>query len=992
MVFLDVLVLVTVVFCCFKLNVSACKPGQNGYHSSGTHAPLRYSSEAILLLRDSVTHKPPYLDTFPTEIISEHNHNNTTTHNKPCRRRPGHRGGVQRRMRKNKTLLPLPSIIMANTRSLRPKSPNYNFDELCTFTSYMREFRQACVMCFSETWFDNKITDDSISIDGFGVPLRCDRDLSASGKKGGGGVCVYVNERYCSRSNVTVRKTLSTPHVDLISLSLRPKYLPREFGQVFITVIYSHPKANLETAATEIADSVRALQAISPDAPNFVLGDFNSCDLRTTLPSFKQYVTCSTRLDGKPDRCYGNIRNAYKSTKLPKIGSTDHDTVHLIPSYLPQIKTNPVMSKTVKIWSNDSIETLKACYECTDWSVFLDNSSDVSEAATVISDYITFCENMIVPEKTVKIFPNNKPWVTKALKQTINEKKVAFQSGDRGERKRVQIKLRGEIREAKKRYKEKVEKNFESGNMREAWVGLKQLTGQNKPKSSECSVTFEEREKFANQLNEFYCRFEREDLRKERERVVEEIRVREREGRQSRDCEVNSAEVQSLFSKLNIRKAMGPDGICGRVLRLCSEQLCDIFSKLFTWSLQTSTVPGVWKNSTICPVPKSKSPSTLNDYRPVALTSIAMKTFERIVLKKLLSQTRDAHDQFQFAYKQNRSTDDATLTLLNNAYTHLENKDSFVRILFIDFSSAFNTIQPHLLSQKLLSLEVNPSIILWISDFLTNRSQSVLYQQALSSSRSTSTGSPQGTVLSPVLFTLYTNDCSGSESTPIIKYSDDTALQDLSNSDSVYFEEVHRFTKWCKDNFLDLNVKKTKEMIIDFRRNPSKISDLFIDDSKVERVDEYKYLGTVLDSKLSFNSNTDAIHKKCQSRMYCLQKLRSLGVCKDVLGNFYRCFLESVLTFGFICWFGGLSVKNVNVLNRVVNVCGKIVGVKQKSLEVLYDERIVSKGRVIGNDASHVLAHHFELLPSGRRFRVQKMTTVRRKNSFIPRAIIALNK
>ena len=158
---------------------------------------------------------------------------------------------------------------------------------------------------------------------------------------------------------------------------------------------------------------------------------------------------------------------------------------------------------------------------------------------------------------------------------------------------------------------------------------------------------------------------------------------------------------------------------------------------------------------------------------------------------------------YQFAYKHNRSTEDATLTLLHNAYTHLEKPGSFVRILFIDFSSAFSTIQPHLMASKLLKLDVNPRLILWIVDFRVNRSQAVRHQAVLSSSRSISTDSPQSTVPSPVLFTLYTNDCTGTDTTQIIKCSDDSA--------------------------------------------PAVIPDLFIDGAKVERVTEYKYLGTVLD-------------------------------------------------------------------------------------------------------------------------------------------------
>ena len=369
-----------------------------------------------------------------------------------------------------------------------------------------------------------------------------------------------------------------------------------------------------------------------------------------------------------------------------------------------------------------------------------------------------------------------------------------------------------------------------------------------------------------------------------------------------------------------------------------------------------------------------------------------MKCFERLVLKSIQTQTKHALDPLQFAYRQNRSTDDATLTLLHNAYTHLEAPGSFVRILFIDFSSAFNTIQPHLMALKLLNLSVCPKLILWIISFLVNRSQSVSFHHALSDSRSTSTGSPQGTVLSPVLFTLYTNDISGSDQTPIIKYSDDTAIQDLSNSDSIFNQQVSLFTTWCKDNFLDLNVKKTKEMIVDFRTKPDTVPDLFIDGVKVERVSEYKYLGTILDNKLSFNANTQNIHKKCQSRLYCLQKLRSIGVNANILGNFYRCFIQSVLTFGFLCWYAGLSVENKNVLERMVKVCGKIVGERQVSLNVLYEVQAVQKASAIEKDVEHILSKYFEKLPSGRRYRTLKGTKNRTRASFLYKSIVLLNK
>ena len=185
-----------------------------------------------------------------------------------------------------------------------------------------------------------------------------------------------------------------------------------------------------------------------------------------------------------------------------------------------------------------------------------------------------------------------------------------------------------------------------------------------------------------------------------------------------------------------------------------------------------------------------------------------MKCFERIIPHQLMKHTKPHLDPYQFAYKHNRSTEDATLTLLHNAYTHLEKPSSFARILFIDSSSAFNTIQPHLMASKLLKLDVNPRLILSIVDFLVSRSQTIRHQAVLSSSHSIATGSPQGTVISPIIFTIYINDCTGTDTTPIIKYSDDSAMEDLSNSVSVYFAEVERFINWCRDNSLDVNVKK----------------------------------------------------------------------------------------------------------------------------------------------------------------------------------------
>ena len=146
---------------------------------------------------------------------------------------------------------------------------------------------------------------------------------------------------------------------------------------------------------------------------------------------------------------------------------------------------------------------------------------------------------------------------------------------------------------------------------------------------------------------------------------------------------------------------------------------------VFNLSLSDCIVPKIWKMSSIIPVPKRHPVSVMNDLRPIAMTSSFMKLFERAVLNILEPEVANYIDPLQFAYRKNRGVDDALLYLLNRCYSHLEKAGSSIRLMFYDFSSAFNTIQPHILAQKLSNMKIAPPTILWILDYLTNRPQVV---------------------------------------------------------------------------------------------------------------------------------------------------------------------------------------------------------------------------------------------------------------------------
>ena len=146
------------------------------------------------------------------------------------------------------------------------------------------------------------------------------------------------------------------------------------------------------------------------------------------------------------------------------------------------------------------------------------------------------------------------------------------------------------------------------------------------------------------------------------------------------------------------------------------------------------------------------------------------------------------------------------------------------------------------------------------------------------------TGSPHGCVLSPLIFILYTDSCrSSQENNYPVKFSNDTVLLSLlqghqSGHGCALPEHNHDHVRWCDDSFLDLNVSKTKEIIIDFRKSkPSTIHG-----EEVQTVQTYKYLGTVFDSQLKFSENTDSIVKRANQRIHLLRKLNSFSVSTNV--------------------------------------------------------------------------------------------------------------
>ncbi len=307
------------------------------------------------------------------------------------------------------------------------------------------------------------------------------------------------------------------------------------------------------------------------------------------------------------------------------------------------------------------------------------SEDDIEAYSDTVTCFIRKCIEDVVPTKTISIYPNQKPWINSNVREALSARTSAFKSGNTDDRKQASYDLRKSIKATKRQYKNKVEEQFNTNNASSLWQGINNITGfkGNKPAIVNIAASV------PDELNTFYAHFEAHN-------------TAHTESAPAASAEEVSplyhsvADVTQSFKRVNIRKAVGPDGIPGRLLRACAFQLARVFTDIFNLSLSLSVVLSCFKKSTIVPIPKKNKITCLNDWRPIALTPIFSKCFEKLVREHICSVLPASLDPLQFAYRSNRSTDDAIAFTLHTALSHLENKNTYVRMLFVDYSSAFN--------------------------------------------------------------------------------------------------------------------------------------------------------------------------------------------------------------------------------------------------------------------------------------------------------------
>ena len=336
-------------------------------------------------------------------------------------------------------------------------------------------------------------------------------------------------------------------------------------------------------------------------------------------------------------------------------------------------------------------------------------------------------------------------------------------------------------------------------------------------------------------------------------------------------------QISSLLSKMNSNKARGPDNIHGKILKNCSASLAYPLSMMFKISYNTGSIPKEWKLANVVPIHKKGPKENIENYRPISLTSLIMKTFERIIKDKILLLTHDFLNEHQHGFLSKKSCT-TNMAVFSDSLALSLNDCTRTDVVYFDFAKAFDSVNHDILLYKLKNLyNIDGSLLKFIKNYLCDREQQVVIGNSMSSRKQVLSGVPQGSILGPILFVLFINDLPNglSPGTDASMYADDTKVwrQVASESDHVALQnDIDYLYQWSLENKMNFHPDKCKVVSVANRLPPllgilPNIQYFYsLGDNILDYVDCEKDLGVDINPTLNFGEQCERLLAKANQQ------------------------------------------------------------------------------------------------------------------------------
>lgn len=383
-------------------------------------------------------------------------------------------------------------------------------------------------------------------------------------------------------------------------------------------------------------------------------------------------------------------------------------------------------------------------------------------------------------------------------------------------------------------------------------------------------------------------------------------------------------EVRNVILEMTNKKSTGIDEVPIKLIKECVDEFAICFCLIINKSVELGVFPQKLKAALIIPVFKKGEKDNIKNYRPISLLSVFSKIIEKIMANRIMKflEKYNILTSSQHGFRGKFSTETATTGLVQEISEKL-NANNYVIGLFFDFSSAFDTINISFVAEKLEKIGIRGNINDWLTSYLSDRSLFVKIEDSLSDEYELSIGTPQGSVLGPLIFLLFINDLPEFISLgKIFMYADDTSiivsatnLEELEDLANVILDQ---FNMWCYNNRLIINYEKTVCVLFKARsRNIYKNVNIFLNGNHLNLYTETKFLGVILDENLSWTRHIDQLCSKLSQSCFAISMLTNSLDRKSLINVYYALFYSKI-SYNIIAWGQSVDLQRVFVMQKRV--------------------------------------------------------------------------
>lgn len=785
------------------------------------------------------------------------------------------------------------------------------------------------IVAVSETWLCSNIHNDVVCLENYKV-YRQDRN----GR--GGGVMLYV-------SNVLESKLIVMPQSETEQLWIEICHENKTFA---VGVIYRPPNFLVNSFFSNFED---ALNLLIPKYDHILCGgDFNIDYFQIESSANKclhniLYTYELTQIIDKPTRitdssstlldyiiCSKNLKII--STNVCDISEiSDHQLISCILDH-NKIQVKPFMYtfRDLKNLNHDNL--LNDFCNIPTGSVY--QSDNINDKITVLNNLILDLFDRHAPVKTVLISRKKSPWLTDTIKQMIklrNNAQLRYKKSKLPAHWDYYKQLRNETNSAIAREKKAyLEYTIRSKNNKTLWRELKLLNVYKGKSINQIPVTIGD----ANTINTHFINSSKSDFTVSDETVeFYDQHIRNNTNIFTFKMVTEQQINQVLRSIRSV--AVGVDGIgLGLLLYLCPNIL-PLLTHIVNYCFENDVYPSLWKFAKIIPLPKTNNVSDITDLRPISILPTMSKIIE-IIMNQQIREHVTLHNILplnQSGFRKGYSTTSALLQVVDDIVRSSDNNEATILVL-LDYSKAFDRIDHRLLLAILHYFGFCPKSLKLMNQYITDRYQKVTVNGENSDMLPVGQGVPQGSILGPLMFTLYT-----AEFQNVLKnckshfYADDTQLYysfkevDTEFSCRLINQDIMSLINISNSFCLSINATKSKVMLFGrkkTRRRCMERVNIRINDRQLELTNVSKNLGLYIDSSLKFTEHTNHIIKKSFSNLKLIYTSKDM-LTKKTKAMLCEALVLSHINYASVVFYPFLRQTDVQRLQRLQNSCVRLV-------------------------------------------------------------------